>query len=269
VAGFQQFHRPGVFVGLLATGDTVSNVRVLIIGATSVIAAAVARLYARRAARFYLLARDARRAEAMAQDLRVRGAADARAAVLDVADFAAHAGTIETAWGAYGGFDVVLIAHGTLPDQDACDADAGLAVREFTVNGTATIALANHVARRLEPQGSGTLAVISSVAGDRGRASNYLYGAAKAAVTAYCSGLRQRLNARGVNVLTIKPGFVDTPMTAAFKKGALWTTPDRVAKGIVKAVDRRHGVAYLPWFWWGIMAVIRVVPEFVFRRAKL
>jgi short-subunit dehydrogenase len=142
-------------------------------------------------------------------------------------------------------------------------------MREFTVNGTATIALANRIAQKLEAQGSGTLAIISSVAGDRGRASNYLYGSAKAAVSTYLSGLRQRLTPHGINVLTIKPGFVDTPMTAAFKKGALWAKPDQVARGIVHAIDKRRSVVYLPRFWWAIMAVIQGIPEFVFRRIKL
>lgn len=243
--------------------------RVLVIGATSAIAEAVTRLYATRGAALYLLARDRNRGEAIAQDLTVRGAAEARAGGLDVSDFAAHAAAIEAAWTAFNGFDVVLVAHGTLPDQAHCDADTEHALREFAVNGTATLALANRIAQKLEAQASGTLAVISSVAGDRGRASNYLYGSAKAAVSAYMSGLRQRLNARGVNVLTIKPGFVDTPMTAAFKKGALWATPDQVARGIVRAIDKRRSVAYLPKFWWAIMAVIRSIPEFVFRRIKL
>ena len=125
------------------------------------------------------------------------------------------------------------------------------------------------LARRLERQGSGTLAVISSVAGDRGRASNYLYGSAKAAVTAFASGLRQKLRDRGVNVLTIKPGFVDTPMTRDFRKGPLWAQPAQVAKGIARAIDSRRGVAYLPGFWWAIMRVITHIPEPVFRRIKL
>jgi short-subunit dehydrogenase len=111
--------------------------------------------------------------------------------------------------------------------------------------------------------------VISSVAGDRGRASNCLYGSAKAAVSAYLSGLGQRLRPLGVNVLTIKPGFVDTPMTTAFKKDALWATPDQVAKGIGRAIDRRLAVAYLPSFWWAIMMIIKNIPEFIFRRIKL
>jgi short-subunit dehydrogenase len=247
----------------------VTEPKLLIIGATSAIAEAVARKYAARGASLYLLARNPARTQAIAQDLSVRGAAEVRTGVLDVSDFAAHATALETAWTAFGGFDVALIAHGTLPDQARCDTDTDLALREFAVNGTATIALANRIAQKLEAQGSGTLAVISSVAGDRGRASNYLYGSAKAAVSTYASGLRQRLNARGINVLTIKPGFVDTPMTASFKKGALWAKPDQVARGIVRAIDKRCGVVYLPWFWWGIMAVIRGIPESMFRRIKL
>jgi short-subunit dehydrogenase len=147
--------------------------------------------------------------------------------------------------------------------------DTSYALREFTVNGTATIAIAAAVARQMETQGRGTLAVISSVAGDRGRASNYVYGAAKAAVSTYLSGLRQRLSPRGVNVLTVKPGFVDTPMTASFKKGLLWAKPEHVARGIVHAIDKRRAVVYLPWFWAAIMAVIRGIPEFVFRRVQL
>lgn len=246
-----------------------SGRRILIIGATSAIAEAVARLYAARGDTLYLVARDGIRAQAIAQDLQIRGAAAVHTDTLDVADFAAHAGVIERAFSAFGGVDVALIAHGTLPDQTRCDADVAYAVNEFTLNGTATISLTACIARKLEAQGAGTLAVISSVAGDRGRASNYFYGAAKAAVSTYLSGLRQRLYGSGVNVLTIKPGFVDTPMTAAFEKGALWATPAQVARGIVRAIERRRSVAYLPWFWHGIMTVIRSIPEFLFRRIKL
>lgn len=246
-----------------------SETRILIIGATSAIAEATARLYAARGASLYLLARNAARVQATAEDLGVRGASAVNADTLDVSDFPTHAGAIDRAFSAFGGFDVALIAHGTLPDQVRCDNDTDYALQEFTVNGTATIALAGRAAQKLEAQGSGTLAVISSVAGDRGRASNYLYGSAKAAVSTYLSGLRQRLHARGVNVLTIKPGFVDTPMTAAFRKGALWATPEQVAHGIVRAVERRRAIVYLPWFWRPVMAVIRAIPEPVFRRIKL
>ncbi|HCT26919.1 SDR family oxidoreductase [Stenotrophomonas sepilia] len=241
--------------------------KILIIGATSAIAESVARLYAARAAALYLVGRSAGKLDAIAADLRVRGAQHVHTGVLDVNDVAAHGALLDNAWAALGGIDTVLIAHGTLPDQAACDASVDLSLREFATNGTSTIALAAALAQRL--QSGASLAVISSVAGDRGRASNYLYGSAKAAVTAYLSGLGQRLRPAGINVLVIKPGFVDTPMTAAFKKGALWATPDKVAAGILKAIGKRKAVAYLPGFWWAIMMIIKNIPEFVFRRIKL
>lgn len=240
--------------------------RILIIGATSAIAEATARLYAARGAALHLVGRDATRLQEMASDLAVRGG-QASHTVLDVNELDAHAAMLDAAVAALGGLDVALIAHGTLPDQAACDASVELALREFATNGTSTIALCTALAQRLRP--GGTLAVISSVAGDRGRASNYLYGSAKAAVSAHLSGLGQRLYHFGVNVLTIKPGFVDTPMTSSFKKGVLWAKPARVAHGIVDAVDRRRAVVYLPGFWWAIMFVIKSIPEFIFRRISL
>lgn len=240
--------------------------RILIIGATSAIAEATARVYAARGAAIHLLGRDGPRLDAIAADLSTRGGR-ATAAILDVNALDAHASVLDAAWNILGDVDVTLIAHGTLPDQEACDGSVALSLQEFATNGTSTIALSASLAQRL--RSGATLAVISSVAGDRGRASNYLYGSAKAAVSAYLSGLGQRLRPTGVNVLTIKPGFVDTPMTASFKKGALWATPEAVANGIVRAIGRRKAVAYLPAFWWAIMLVIKSIPEFVFRRIKL
>lgn len=240
--------------------------RILIIGATSAIAEATARRYAARGAAIHLVGRQEQRLSAIADDLRTRGAQCSHG-VLDVNALDQHAEALDTAWAALGGVDVVLLAHGTLPDQQACEASVALSMREFATNGTSTIALCAALAQRLETGAS--LAVISSVAGDRGRASNYLYGSAKAAVSAFLSGLGQRLRPRGIHVLTIKPGFVDTPMTASFKKGALWAKPDQVAAGIVHAVDRRRPVAYLPRFWWAIMWVIKSIPEAVFRRVSL
>lgn len=241
--------------------------RVLIIGAASAIAESTAREYARRGAALFLVGRDLQRLEAIAADLRIRGARNTIAHGLDVNDHAQHVSMLEAAWSALGGVDVALLAHGTLPDQARCEQSVEYAMQEFATNGTSTIALSILLAQRL--QSGATLAVISSVAGDRGRASNYLYGSAKAAVSTFLSGLRQALNGRGVNVLTIKPGFVDTPMTQSFKKGALWAKPDQVARGIVSAVDKRHSVAYLPWFWLWIMLVIRHIPEVLFRRIRL
>lgn len=241
--------------------------RILIIGATSAIAEATARRYAQRSSAFFLVARDAQRLQSIAADLETRGATAVHLHPMDVTDFDRHAEMVDAAHRAMDGIDIALIAHGTLPDPQACDTSVDLAMREFTTNGTATIALSARIAQGL--QQNGTLAVISSVAGDRGRASNYLYGSAKAAVTIYLGGLGQRLRKAGINVLVIKPGFVDTPMTAAFPKGALWASPDQIAKGIVTAIDRRKPVAYLPRFWWAIMQIIKNIPESVFRRMTL
>lgn len=243
--------------------------KVLVIGATSAIAEAAARVYAARGARIYLVARNAERLQNIADDLRIRGAAGTEYAILDVNATERHEAAVDAAWQAFSGIDVVLVAHGTLPDQRECEASVSVALAEFATNATSTIALLTLLANRMQAVGKGSIAVISSVAGDRGRASNYLYGAAKAAVTTFLSGLRQRLAKHGVNVVTIKPGFVDTPMTKDFKKGLLWAQPASVAHGIVKAIDRRRSVVYLPWFWAGIMLIIRSIPEPVFKRIQL
>ena len=242
--------------------------KILIIGATSAIAEATARRWAAEKAALYLLGRESSRLAQIADDLKVRGASQVDFGILDVNAVDSHAAALNKAYAVLGGIDIALIAHGTLPDQTECDRSVERALNEFATNASSTIALMTALADRLEAQKDGTLAVISSVAGDRGRASNAIYGAAKAAVTAYASALRQRLGRSGVDVLTIKPGFVATPMTAHFEKGPLWTTPDRVAAGIVRAIERRRNVVYLPWFWRPAMALIRLLPEFVFRHLR-
>lgn len=242
--------------------------RVLIIGATSAIAESVAREFAQRGDALVLAGRREPQLRAIADDLRVRGAAHASIAVFDANDTAAHAALIEQAAQAMGGLDVALIAHGTLSDQAACEQSVELMISEFQTNALSAMALCTLLASRFEAQRGGSIAVISSVAGDRGRASNYVYGSAKAAVTAFTSGLRARLTPAGVNVLTIKPGFVDTPMTAAVKKNALFATPAQVGVAIHRAILARKAVLYVPWFWWGIMQIIKNVPEFIFRKLK-
>jgi decaprenylphospho-beta-D-erythro-pentofuranosid-2-ulose 2-reductase len=243
--------------------------KVLLIGAGSAIAQAVGRILAARGDALYLVGRNSAVLEATAADLKVRGARAVHVETMDVNDFAAHEPMLTRADLALGELDTVLIAHGTLSNQSACEQSVDLTLQELTTNGMSVIALATRIAGRFEQRRAGTIAVISSVAGDRGRQSNYVYGSAKALVTAFLSGLRQRLHKAGVAVITIKPGFVDTPMTAAFPKGALWTTPHQVAVGIVRAVDRSAAVVYLPFFWRPIMFVIRAMPETVFQRLKL
>ncbi len=242
--------------------------RIALFGATSAIAECCARRYAQRGAQLCLVGRDAERLESIAADLRVRGASEVVVLIADLADMAALPALVGRAWSHWQGLDLALLAHGSLPDQARCDREPAYALQQLHQNAAAPIALLLELALRFETQGSGTLAAIGSVAGDRGRASNGLYGSAKAAVETALSALRQRLLRRGVTVLLIKPGWVDTPMTADFRKGPLWVGPERVAGDIVTAVDRHWRVIYTPWFWWPIAALIRALPEFVFQRLR-
>ncbi len=242
---------------------------ILIVGATSAIAEATARIFANHGDRLYLVARNRDRVNAVAQDLKVRGAALVEVEVMDVNDLHLHEPMIERAASVLGELHAVLLAHGTLPDQKNCERSFTDTLEAFNTNCLSVISLLTHVSTRLARQRHGTIAVISSVAGDRGRQSNYVYGAAKATLNVFLQGLRNRLYFDEVHVVTIKPGFVDTPMTANFKKGFLWASPQSVARGIYSAVERKRDVVYLPWFWRWIMLVIKSVPEGVFKRLRL
>lgn len=244
--------------------------KIVIIGATSAIAMACARLWATEQAEFFLVGRDTEKLRQTSDDLIARGAAAAHTHALDLNHFDVHSAMLDTCFSTLGRVDVVLIAHGTLPDQAACEKDVDLALREFSSNGLSVIALLILLANRMEAQGSGTIAVISSVAGDRGRPSNYLYGTAKAAVTTFCEGLRARLLKSGVHVVTIKPGFVDTPMTKELPlPGLLVTSPEQVAKDIHKAIRRKSNSIYTPYFWAAIMFLIKAIPSSIFKKLKL
>lgn len=242
---------------------------ILIIGATSAIAEATARIWAEQGHHIYLVARNKERLAAIAADLSVRGAGSVSTSLLDINDLQQHQQLVEKIVNDMEVIDVALIAHGTLGEQQACERDFERALAELTTNAISVFSLLTHLANRFEVQNHGTIAVISSVAGDRGRQSNYIYGAAKGAVTLFLQGLRQRLFKSGVHVVTIKPGFVDTPMTASFEKGILWVKPDSVARSIHKAIARKKDVLYVPWFWWPIMAVIKAIPETVMKRLTL
>ena len=243
--------------------------RLIIFGATSAIAEATAREFARRGDALFLVARSQMRLQAIAEDLKARGASNVAMHCMDLRDANAYESVLSEATSALGGLDAALIAHGTLSDQKACEASTELLLDEFNINALSVMALSMQLAARFEAQKRGVIAVISSVAGDRGRRSNYAYGAAKAAVTAFTSGLRQRLRPAGVFVVTVKPGFVDTPMTAAFKKNALWASPASIGKAIARGMIAGTPVIYTPGFWRPIMWVIRCVPEFLFSRLQM
>jgi short-subunit dehydrogenase len=244
--------------------------KVLIIGATSSIAASCARLWAAEGSEFFLVARSADKLQQTVADLEGRGANAVHQHLMDATDYSAHPRMLADCMAAMGQIDIALVAHGTLPDQAACERDVNIALQEFANNGTSVIALLTLLANQLETQRCGTLAVISSVAGDRGRQSNYLYGTAKAAVSTFCEGLRARLFKVGVHVITIKPGFVDTPMTQGLPLPALLVArPAEVAKRIVGGVANKVATLYTPGFWALIMMIIRAIPQPVFKRLKL
>lgn len=242
---------------------------VLIIGATSAIAEATAQIYASRGDNLFLLARNQNRLEIISADLAVRGASSVHLGILDVSDHAAIGESLRKVSEHFNHLDVVLIAHGTLPDQMECQENIDVLSHELNVNAISTVIMLTQLVNQMEVQKQGTIAVMGSVAGDRGRQSNYIYGAAKGMVDVFLQGLRNRLSKSGLKVLTIKPGFVDTPMTAEFKKGFLWVKPDTIAKGITEAIEKERNVVYLPWFWQGIMFIIRSIPEFIFKKLSL
>ena len=244
--------------------------RVLVLGATSGIAQAVARVYAAEGARLALVARSREHLSAVAADLAVRGADVVLQRSADLCELERHRTLIAEAEQALDGLDVVLVAHGVLPDQQASQEDPRRAVASWDVNFVSAATLMEAAAERMSAAGRGTLGVLSSVAGDRGRADNYVYGSAKAALNAYASGLGHRLAGSGVTVLTIKPGPVDTPMVRGRKLSSrLVADVDLVGRRIHRALERGERLLYVPGKWRWIMAVIRALPIRLFERLKL
>ena len=248
-----------------------SKTNVVVVGATSAVAQAAIRIWAQRGMELTLIARNASELGRIAADARVRGAQ----AVATVTGDLTSITFITEAVGAMNVPRVALIAYGSLTDSSRADGDATYLVSELNANFTSAALWAQTLAERMAADSAlhanegGTIAVISSVAGDRGRGSNHAYGAAKAGLTAFCSGLRARMVARRVHVVTVKPGFIDSPMTAHIaKKGALWATPETIATGIINGIDNKRDVVYLPGFWRLIMLIIAHVPEGIFKRLK-
>lgn len=244
--------------------------QVLIIGATSAIAQAVGKRYAEQGAKLFLVGRDAVRLDAVADDLRVRGAQTVEILAVDLTDGDRHPEIVAAAADALNDLDTVLIAHGVLPDQAKCERSVDATLESIDVNFLSVVSLLTPLANLFAERRRGVLAVISSVAGDRGRQSNYIYGSAKSGLDTFLQGLRNRLSKSGVHVVTIKPGFVDTPMTAHIpERGPLWAQPEDVADGIIRAIDNRRNVVYVPRFWALIMFIIRSIPESIFKKLSL
>ncbi|HTV06820.1 MAG TPA: SDR family oxidoreductase [Acidobacteriaceae bacterium] len=242
---------------------------VLALGATSAIGEATLRLLAERGARFYLVARSQQKLNAVAADLHTRGATSVATHVMDLDDTAAHPAMLAAAAEALGTIELALLAHGVLGKQEDAEASYLAAEAVLRTNFLSPVSLITWLANYFEATKQGTLAVISSVAGDRGRKSNYVYGASKGALNVFLDGVRARIDRAGVQVLTIKPGFVATPMTAHLPQGPLFARPSQVAQGIVKAIEKRRDVVYLPVFWAVIMLIIRLIPGRIFKKLNV
>jgi short-subunit dehydrogenase len=243
--------------------------RILVLGATSAIAMAVMQKLAPHGAHFFLVARSLGKLDSVKQDLLTRGAASVDLHAMDLNETGAHADVLSAAAEKLGAIQVALIAHGVLGDQEQAQASYPAAEAILRTNFLSAVSLITWLANYFEASHQGTLAVISSVAGDRGRKSNYVYGASKGALNIFLDGVRNRIDRAGVHVLTIRLGFVSTPMTAHLPQGPLFASPAQVAEGILKAIARRRDVAYIPGFWAPIMFAIRSVPEFVFKKLNL
>ncbi len=246
------------------------NDPIVVLGATSAIGQAFARASAARGHDVVLCARDGAEARRSAEDLRVRFgvAADALEfeATKDAADPLFFARLRERCGGRFGG---VFLAYGTMADEATARSDPAATARMIETNVTSTAQILERVASALEQEQQGWICAVSSVAGDRGRASNYVYGASKAALQTLLSGLRVRLASVGVRVVDVRPGFVDTPLTFGREGVFLAAPPERVAQDALRAIDRDRAVVYSPFFWRFIMTAIRWLPDFVFKRAPL
>jgi short-subunit dehydrogenase len=245
--------------------------KIVIVGATSAIAEHCARLWLeKQPTDLTLVGRDAQRIERVATDLKVRSPqSEIRIVQADFLDPEAIKATVEDIVQS-GDVDVVLIAHGSLPDQADCQDDLTSCREALDINGISPVLYAEAFAKQMAKTNHGTIALIGSVAGDRGRKSNYVYGAAKGLVTRYAQGLQHRFAGTGVKVVLIKPGPTDTPMTAHLKgKGAKLASVESVAKRIIEGVEAGKPVIYAPGKWWLIMMIIRHLPAFVFNKINI
>jgi decaprenylphospho-beta-D-erythro-pentofuranosid-2-ulose 2-reductase len=244
--------------------------KIIILGATSEIAQQTQRILAAAGREMLLVARSPEHLEVVAADLRARGAKDVLTFISDLADISQHPELEGFVMERFADFDCVLLAYGTLLDQEECRHSVELSRQEWNSNFVSAAALLTRFADILERRRCGCLAAITSVAGDRGRKSNYVYGAAKGALSLFLQGLRARLHAANVRVLTIKPGPVGTPMTAGIPRSRTFADPASVAQDICRALEQRSvNILYTPWHWRYVMATVKLIPETVFKRLSL
>ena len=244
------------------------NTTWIILGATSSMARAFARAVAAEGAGVLLAGRDAEELAALAADCRLRGARAAESVAFDARDAATFGAIIERLESEEGEINAAVFV-GSMPEQAAIDLDPSLIAGVVADSFTGPARFLQMLAPLMEARGGGTVVGVGSVAGDRGRLGNYVYGAAKAGFATYLSGLRNRLTRAGGHVVTVKPGFVDTAMTWGLPGLFLVASPEAVAADLLKAVRKRRNVIYTPFFWRYIMLIIRHIPEPIFKKMKI
>jgi decaprenylphospho-beta-D-erythro-pentofuranosid-2-ulose 2-reductase len=245
--------------------------KIVIVGATSAMAVHCARLWVQdQSVSLVLVGRALARLERVVQDLKVRSPnSEVHAIAMSFVDPVAIQ-QLANDIAAKGAVDIALIAHGSLGDQTESQTDLQRCQQELEVNGISPVLFAEAFAQTMALANQGTLAVIGSVAGDRGRKSNYVYGAAKGLVARYVQGLQHRFAGTRVSVVLLKPGPTETPMTAALTaQGVKMASVQVVAQGIVAAIEQKKLVAYVPGKWWVIMMVIRHLPSFIFNKLNI
>ena len=241
--------------------------RIVILGATSGIAQEVQRRLANRGCELLLVARSPERLAHLQADLSLRGATTVITYAADLESVQQHAGIFDFARRQFPDFDTVLLAYGSMHDQKDAEISVDVLLKELQVNFVSATAILSLFAADLERRRTGCLAAITSVAGDRGRRSNYIYGSAKGALSLFLQGLRSRLHRSGVRVITIKPGPAQTPMTDHLPNYARFADPERVARDIVRALEQRSpDILYTPKIWRYVMTAVRQIPETIFKR---
>lgn len=241
----------------------------MVLGASSAIARAFARLVAARGDGVVLAGRDREDLEAMARDLRVRGAARAEVLNFDALDMPSHPAFARECSRHVDGKLCVFLAFAAMPEQDAIDKDPSLAIHAIDATFTGAVSVLHCLAPMLEDQQGGRVIALGSVAGDRGRRKNYVYGAAKAGLHTYLQGLRARLHAAGATVTTVKPGFVDTAMTFGRPGLFLVAAPESVAAAALAAAEKGREEIYAPFFWAFIMLIIKSIPERIMKKLNI
>jgi decaprenylphospho-beta-D-erythro-pentofuranosid-2-ulose 2-reductase len=242
---------------------------VLVLGGGSDIALATCRRLAPRARTIVLAARKPETLDAAVAELRRAGAQQVETVAFDATDYGSHDEFVRTTFDEYGDFDVVLVAFGVLGEQAQAERDGRTAREIVESNYLGAVSVGVPVARRLDEQGHGTIVVLSSVAGERARRSNFVYGSSKSGLDAFFQGLGDAVAGSGVRVLIVRPGFVHSKMTAGMKAAPLATTPDKVAGAIVDGLQRGHEVVWVPAALRWVMVVLRHLPRPVFRRLPL